>query len=203
MSNNIWDEIGNGTSKVFNGGVAGEAIVDVTVEKIPEGATGPKGNPLPAALKYQIIFKDAKNSEARSVSHGIFEMKPEQINSTNADESKGNFLQKKSAITLARSVFEVICPGENLPEGTDAGKIMLSAYESCVGKPAQRARGFFHYAKGNKPDSYLNFNSGLDKTLVPASDTTTQFKSTLFMSRPQADVENTSTNAPVVDDLPF
>ncbi len=191
MTNNVWDEVtnsSNGSSKVFNGGISGEARCNVSVVNMA-GKTGPNGNPLPTSLLYNIIFTDPARPESREVRHAFYDISDEVNNSGPADEVKTSFNTKKMHMNMARQVFEAMCPGAELPMNGSARDIIKAIYDQCSAKGEVDVRAFFHFKKGKNPDTWLNWNYGYDTVIVNASDTTTVFKATEFMSRPRPDSE--------------
>lgn len=203
MSNNIWDEMGSGNGgsmKLVNGGRAGDATVDVVVEN-NAGKMKDDGTPLKAL--FSIHFTDTTRPEARSIRHDIYDISDEINAATPADEVKTHFNLKKMNMNMARWVFEALCPGEELPVQGTARDIINAIYTKCAAKGAPTScRVFFHYAKKNKPDTWLNWNYGFKKPIVNSADTTTVFEATAFMNRPKPDAE-VVTDTATEDSLPF
>lgn len=207
MSTNIWDEVkstSNGSTKVFNGGISGDASCMVKVESM-QGKVGPMGNALPVDLLYNIIFTDPTRPESREVRHAVYNISDDINAAGPADQAKLNFNLKKMHMNMARQVFEAVCPGADLPMNGSARDIIKAIYDQCAAKTEPTAvRAFFHFKKGKNPDTWLNWNYGFDTVIVNAADTTTVFKATEYMNRPKPDAEvSATTSEQVGDDLPF
>jgi hypothetical protein len=206
---NIWDEVSSsskGSAKLLNGGFAGDATVDVVVEN---NAGKVKDNGEPIKALFAIHFTDTTRPEARSIRHDIYDINDDINSATPADTVKANFNLKKMNMNMARAVFEAICPGEELPVQGTARDIINAIYSKCAAKGSPTScRAFFHYGKKNKPDTWLNWNFGFNKSIVNSADTTTVFEPTAFMNRPRPDAETTTADVAggamdMSDSLPF
>jgi hypothetical protein len=192
---------------IFNKGNAGEAKVTMQAKVIAPGALGPKGNPLPANLKYTVTFTDANNPSARPVDFTVREIAPNQQGELKAGSVN-------AALTTAKYFFLAV--GGNLADlpnpgnevnAENANKVLFAMMDYVVSKTQSpvTGRGFFHYCQNNKPNGYLNYRDGFKCGFVTDSTYVFETSDSQFMVRPPMANSTTdaSTTAAVADDLPF